>query len=113
VIRSHLNVLRARKEHAERRKLSYRDIAAETGLATSTLVRLFRFELDDGDRVGVGTLGTLCAYFGCGPGDILEFIADGSASDAAAAPIGRQEPGAAPAAAHPSPLANRKQKRRK
>ena len=76
MIRSKLALLRVQKEQLERRKLPYRVIADESGLSTGVLTRL----MNDGfDRVEVGTLNTLCRYFACGVGDLLEYVPDEAA----------------------------------
>ena len=75
MIRSNLDLLRVQKERRESRKLPYRVIAEETGLSQGVLVRLMGQTFD---KVEKGTLGTLCAYFGCGIGDILEYVPEES-----------------------------------
>lgn len=73
VIRSKLRRLRLEKEERERRKLPYRVIAEETRLSQGVLVRLMNSEFE---RVEVPTLNALCQYFGCGIGDLLEYVSD-------------------------------------
>jgi DNA-binding Xre family transcriptional regulator len=72
MIVSRLRRLRFEKEEREGRKLTYETLQEETGLAASTLARL----LKPGpiDRIDGKTLDTLCRYFGCGVGDVLEFV---------------------------------------
>ena len=71
MIRCNLDLLRVNKERAEDRRLPYRVIGQETGLSPSTLVRLMN---NDFDRVDRGTLDTLCGFFDCGIGDLLEYV---------------------------------------
>lgn len=49
-------------------RLTQRKLAAATGIATTTINRLYN---NDFDRVDVRTLETLCNYFGCEVGDLL------------------------------------------
>ena len=79
MIRSNLNVLVARKEQNESRRLPYRVITQETGLSSGVLTRLIG---GDFDRVERGTLDTLCRYFGVGVGELLEYVPDGEGRDA-------------------------------
>jgi putative transcriptional regulator len=53
--------------------LTIRQIAEETGLATSTLTGL---TANRARRVDYDTLNALCKYLECKPGDILEYVAD-------------------------------------
>lgn len=50
------------------RRLNQRKIALETGLATSTLNRLYN---NDFTRVDVQTVETLCNYLGCEIGELF------------------------------------------
>lgn len=74
MIVSRLRRLRFEKEEQERRKLTYETLQEETGLASSTLSRLLKNEPID--RIDGKTLDTLCQYFGCGVGDLLEYVPD-------------------------------------
>lgn len=49
-------------------------LSEATGISRPTLYRLHN---DDGDRVEYGTLNTLCAFFKCELGDLLEYIPEG------------------------------------
>ena len=71
MIRSNLNMLRARKETAEGRKLPYRVISEETGLSQGVLVRLMN---SDFERIETPTLDAICAYFGCQVGELLYYV---------------------------------------
>ncbi len=73
MIRSRLRRLRLDKEEREGRKLPYHVISGETGLSQGVLVRLMNSRFD---RVETPTLNTLCKYFQCGVGDLLEYIPD-------------------------------------
>lgn len=64
-------MLIAQKSAREERKIPYRVVTEETGLSSGVLTRLVN---SDFDRVERGTLDTLCRYFGCGVGDVLEYV---------------------------------------
>jgi putative transcriptional regulator len=49
-------------------RLTQRNLSLETGLAATTLNRLYR---NDFDRIDVRTVETLCNFFGCNVGDLL------------------------------------------
>ena len=74
MIVSRLRRLRFEREELERRKLTYEALQQETGLASSTLSRLLKNEPID--RIDGKTLDTLCQYFACGVGDLLEYVPD-------------------------------------
>lgn len=71
MILSNLNLLRAKKETLEKRKLPYRVISEETGLSQGVLVRLMNSQFE---RVETPTLNALCNYFGCDVGDLLHYV---------------------------------------
>lgn len=71
VIQNRMKILIAQKELREGRKLTYRTIAQETGISTSTLTAYVGQRVDSFAR---STLETLCQYFSCQPGDILEYL---------------------------------------
>ena len=74
MIRSKVADLRRKKAFDEKRDLSVRTMAQETGLAVGTVQRLVK---GDTERVYLSTLNTLCHYFGVKHiGDILEFVPD-------------------------------------
>ena len=73
MIRSNLDLIRVQKERREGRKLPYRVIADETGLSQGVLVRLMGQGFD---KVEKGTLNTICTYFGCSVGELLEYVPD-------------------------------------
>jgi len=69
-IYNRVKILIAEKEFREKRKLTYRIIAQETGLTVSTLTA---YLTQKATRFDGPTLETLCKYFDCQPGDILTF----------------------------------------
>ena len=73
MIQCRLRELMATKGRRERRRITYRDIGAETGLDKTTLSRLAN---DRADRVALSTIARLCAYFECQPGDLFIYVAD-------------------------------------
>lgn len=81
MVRSNVGVLIAQKESREGRKLPYRIVTQETGLSSGVLTRLVNSEFD---RVERGTLDTLCRFFGCGIGELLEYVPDGQGKAVAA-----------------------------
>ena len=72
MIRSNMRRLRWHKQDTDGRKLTYKTMSEETGLAVTTLSRLLDF--DHVERVDGKTLDALCDYFGCAVGDILEHV---------------------------------------
>lgn len=52
---------------------SIRQLSEETGISRLSLTKLY-----DGDAKGVEfqTLNTLCAFFGCQIGDLIEYVPD-------------------------------------
>jgi putative transcriptional regulator len=69
-IRNRLKILIAEKEMKEKRRLTYRTIAKETGISTSTLSAYINQSIES---YAVPTLEALCKYFNCTPGDIIVF----------------------------------------
>lgn len=53
-----------------------RSVAKLSELTKISRPTLYRIYNDTGDRVEYGTLNTLCAFFGCGLGDLLEYVPD-------------------------------------
>ncbi|GIK38051.1 MAG: DNA-binding protein [Chloroflexota bacterium] len=72
-IRCKLKLLIAQKEVAEGRRITYRVIFKETGIAESSLSALANNEVT---LYAASTLNRLCTYFGCKIGDLLEYIPD-------------------------------------
>jgi putative transcriptional regulator len=73
-IQNRLKVLLAEKELRESRKLTYRTVAKETGLAIDTLTAYMTQRVNRFDK---STLETLCEYLSCNVGDLLIYSADG------------------------------------
>lgn len=72
-IQNRLKVLLAEKELRENRKLTYRKVAEETGLAIGTLTAYMTQNVNRFDR---STLETLCNYLDCNVGDLLNYSPD-------------------------------------
>lgn len=60
-------------EFRERRTLLLKDIAETTGVHRVTLSKLANNKQYD---VRISTIDKLCEYFGCGVGDLLEYVPD-------------------------------------
>ncbi|MEE9202920.1 MAG: helix-turn-helix transcriptional regulator [Dehalococcoidia bacterium] len=73
MIQSRLRELIAAKGRRERRRITYDDIRAQTGVNKNTLTRLAN---DRADLVAISTIDRLCAYFVCQPGDLLIYLPD-------------------------------------
>jgi len=73
MIRTRIDLLRAEKSHREERKITYRVIEEETGLAITTVNRLATGKTA---RAEFGTLSTLCKYFEVSIGELLEYVPD-------------------------------------
>jgi len=76
-IQNRLKVLLAEKELREGRKLTYRTVAKETGLAIDTLTAYMTQRVNRFDK---STLETLCSYLTCDVGDLLKYSPDDSPS---------------------------------
>jgi putative transcriptional regulator len=72
-IQNRLKILLAEKELRENRKLTYRTVAAETGLAIDTLTAYMTQRVNRFDK---STLETLCEYLSCDVGDLLSYTKD-------------------------------------
>lgn len=72
-IQNRLKVLLAEKELRENRKLTYRTVAKETGLAIDTLTAYMTQRVNRFDK---STLETLCSYLACDVGDLLKYLPD-------------------------------------
>lgn len=70
--------LKLGKEERERRKLTYRTIASEAGISSGVVTRLMN---GVPDRLDTAIVDTLCRYFGCGIGDLLEYVPDEGARE--------------------------------
>ena len=72
-IQNRLKILLAQKELRESRKLTYRTVSKETGLAIDTLTAYMTQRVNRFDR---STLETLCQYLACNVGDLLNYSPD-------------------------------------
>ena len=68
MIQCRLRELMGAKGRQERRRITYDDILAQTGVNKNTLTRLAN---DRAGMVGISVIDRLCAYFGCQPGDLF------------------------------------------
>ena len=74
MMRSHFEQLRRQKAYLEKRDLSIRMIAEETGLSQGALLRVKNLKME---RVYLSTLETLCRYFGVKSlADLMEYVPD-------------------------------------
>jgi len=71
MIQCRLRELIGAKGRQERRRITYDDILAQTGVNKNTLTRLAN---DRADMVGISVIDRLCAYFDCQPGDLFIYI---------------------------------------
>jgi putative transcriptional regulator len=69
----------ADKEFRERRRITALEIAEATGINRMTLSKLMN---KHGANVQTDSLDRLCAYFGCGIEDLVEYFPDGPSQDA-------------------------------
>lgn len=72
-IQNRLKILLAEKEYREGRKLTYRTVAKETGLAIDTLTAYMTQRVNRFDK---STLEAFCKYLSCDVGDLLKYSAD-------------------------------------
>jgi putative transcriptional regulator len=72
VVRSNLRVLVAQKGQRERRRISLRALADETGISYYTVTAIANDTISDYPK---NVLASLCSYFECGIGDLL-FVED-------------------------------------
>ena len=70
MIQCRLRELIAAQSRRERRRITYQDILAATGVNKNTLVRLAN---DKMTMVGLSVVERLCAYFDCQPGDLFVY----------------------------------------
>lgn len=76
MIQSHFEDLRRRKAFLEKRHLTVRIMAEETGLSQGTILRVKNATMA---RVSVTTLETLCRYFGVQSlAELIEYAPDES-----------------------------------
>ncbi len=70
MITNRVKVLLAEKEIRENRRITYRTMASETGLSTTTIVAYVNQRIV---RYDASVLVALCKYFECQPGDLLVY----------------------------------------
>ena len=68
MIQYRLRELMGAKGRRERRRITYGDIQAQSGINKNTLTRLAN---DRESMVGISVIDRLCAYFDCQPGDLF------------------------------------------
>ena len=68
IVRSNLRVLTAQKSQRERRRISLRTVAAETGISRYTV---YAFANDTLNEYPKEVVARLCNYFDCTVGDLL------------------------------------------
>lgn len=71
MIQCRLRELIGAKARQERRRITYDDILAQTGVNKNTLTRLAN---DRAGMVGISVINRLCAYFICQPGDLFIYL---------------------------------------
>jgi putative transcriptional regulator len=71
MIQCRLRELIGAKARQERRRITYDDIQAQTGVNKNTLTRLAN---DRAGMVGLSVVDRLCAYFDCQPGDLFIYV---------------------------------------
>ncbi|MCW8130202.1 MAG: helix-turn-helix transcriptional regulator [Planctomycetota bacterium] len=79
MVRSFFDDLRRQKAYHEKRDLSIRTIAEETGLSQGAIIRLKNCKFE---RVHLSTLEKLCRYFNVKSlSDLIEYVPDEAATD--------------------------------
>lgn len=68
----------ADKEFRERRVISLKEIAEQTGIHRVTLSKIAN---NKRYNVGIDTVEKLCAYFDCAVGDVAEYVAESRETD--------------------------------
>ena len=71
MIQCRLRELMGEKSRRERRRITYGDIQAQTGVNKNTLTKLAN---DRSQMVGMSVIRRLCAYFDCQPGDLFVYV---------------------------------------
>lgn len=77
-IKFKLKELIGEKEFRERRVVSLKEIAEQTGTHRVTLSKLAN---NKKYNVGIDTLEKLCSFFACGIGDVVEYVPDDEETD--------------------------------
>lgn len=80
MIRSKVRRLRFEKEERDGVKLTYEKLTEETGLSSNTLAALLKSEPIK--RLDGDTLSALCAYFGVGVGEVIEYVPETAGENA-------------------------------
>lgn len=73
-VRSNLRVLHSLKEAEAGRRITYREVEAETGMTEAQISRYMNNKVV---MFHAETLDRLCAFYDCEPGDILVRVNDG------------------------------------
>ncbi len=73
MIRVLLKQLLDEKSFKERKRITLNEVSQETGISRATLTRVSNIP---GYNTNTNTLNTLCRYFECGPGELLELRDD-------------------------------------
>jgi putative transcriptional regulator len=73
VIRVLFKQLLDEKSFRERKRITVSDVSRETGISRATLTRIANIP---GYNTNTDTLHSLCRYFDCNPGDLLEIRDD-------------------------------------
>ena len=71
MIQCRMRELIAIKGRRERRRITYEDIQAESGVNKNSIAKLTN---DRSAMVGISVIDRLCEYFECQPGDIFVFV---------------------------------------
>ena len=71
MIQCRLRELMAIKDRGERRRVTYDEILARTGIAKTTLSKLAN---ERASMVGLSVIDRLCDYFDCQPGDLFVYV---------------------------------------
>ena len=77
MIQCRLRELMGAKGRRERRRITYDDILAQTGVSKNTLTRLAN---DRAGMVGISVIDRLCNYFDCQPGDLFVYVREDESS---------------------------------
>src|SRR5258706_3246953 len=75
MIRSNLRQIKLNREDESGHKITYEMINEATGISANAIARLVKPGATV-ERIDGSTLSGLCRYFGCGVGDILEYVSD-------------------------------------
>ena len=73
MIQCRMRELIAIKGRRERRRITYEDIQAESGVNKNSIAKLTN---DRSAMVGMSTIDRLCGYFECQPGDLFVYVPD-------------------------------------